>query len=323
MKLSHVLLLCLLPLSVAAQKVKSKDVKRSIEQGSVSEIVLLIGDRFTPDTNTEFDLQVKLGSGTVVMASEHHVIWDYATVNVDNTPYKIKGEFFANGKGVIKPRDPSFYYPDLPVRVAIELAGKISEKTLTPLFCYPNLMIRRSGPRGERGNNGGRGSYEGAAGDRGDQGTDGQRGIDIHVEITEEDISGKPHVIVSLEGRKYPLDPTCSKVSIISAGGNGGNGGSGGRGANSGKDSKGKYTRSGGNGGDGGRGGNGGDGGTITVSGTAYEKYKHLLDIQSLGGEGGEGGDSGYGGDGTSNGRSGRPGSDGKAGQPGQVIIKN
>jgi hypothetical protein len=306
-----------------AQKVKSKDVKRAIEQGKVSEVTLVIGDQFTPDINLEFDLQVKLDDGTVVLASDHHLVWDYTNVDIDNTPYKIKGEFLANGKGLMKPRDPSAYYPNLPVRVALELAGKKVEKTLTPVFCYPSLIIQRSGSRGKSGDRGGNGSYEGAPGDRGESGEDGGFGPEISVEILEEEIGGKAHTIVLLEGRKYPVDPTCSRVRIISSGGNGGSGGRGGRGANSSKDKEGEYTRMGGNGGDGGRGGRGGDGGTITVSGNAYEKYKDILQIESLGGSGGEGAFGGDGGDGKSNGRSGRTGTDGSDGRTGQVVIKN
>ncbi|MBL7852184.1 MAG: collagen-like protein [Cyclobacteriaceae bacterium] len=317
------ILLVTFALPSPGQKVKSKDVKRAVEQGKVAGITLLIGDQFTPDTNMEFDLQVKLDDGIVVLASDHHLLWDYATVDVDNTPYKIKGEFLANGKGIIKPRDPSAYYPNLPVRVAIELAGKKVEKSLTPLFCYPNLVIRRSGSKGTSGSRGGNGSYEGAPGDRGEPGENGERGPDISLEISEEEIEGKTHVIVLLEGKKYPIDPSCSKVMIVSSGGNGGSGGRGGRGANSGKDKEGDYTRMGGNGGEGGRGGNGGDGGNITVSGIAYEKYKSILQIESLGGSGGEGAFGGDGGNGKSDGRSGRTGTDGKDGRAGQVVIKN
>lgn len=310
-------------LPALSQKIKSKDVKRAIEQGKVSEVNLKIGDQFTPDTNMEFDLEVRLTDGNVVLASDFNVIWDYATLDIDNTPFKIKGEFLSNGKGVLKPRDPSAYYPSLPVRVSIELAGKKAEKTLSPLFCYPNLLIMRAGPKGSSGSNGSNGSYEGAAGDRGERGENGERGPDISIEILEEEIGGKAHVIVLLDGRKYPIDPACSKARIVSSGGNGGSGGRGGRGAHSGKNREGEYTRNGGNGGEGGSGGRGGDGGTITVSGAAYEKYKNILLIESIGGNGGEGAFGGDGGDGRSNGRSGRMGSDGANGSAGQVVIKN
>lgn len=303
-----------------AQRIKSKDIKRAVEQGKITEVKLVIEDRFTPGNNQEFDLRVQLESGVTVLASEYHMLWDYVELNVDNTPYKIRGEFFANGKGVIKPRDAAAYYPDLAVRVSATLGGRKDEKLLTPLHCYPNLQILRVGLRGQSGDRGD-GSESGGNGGQGEYGGSGERGPDIQLEVMEEVIAEKIHVVIAIDGKKYPFDPECSSVAVISRGGDGGSGGRGGKGGNSPKDNKNEYTRNGGRGGNGGGGGDGGDGGNITIRGSAYDKYKSKLVLRSEGGSGGDGGVGGSGGSGKSDGREGTEGRSGRNGQSGQVII--
>lgn len=308
--------------SCDAQKMKTKEIKKALEQGKVTSIELLIGDTFTPGNNLEFDLRVTLENGTILLASEAHVIWEYADVVVDNSPFKIRGEFLANGKGVLKPRDPSMYYPSIQARVAVDVMGKKAEKVLAPVHCYPSLVIDRVGSLGDNGDNGSNG-YTGGSGRDGRDGEDGKPGPDILVDITEETIDGKPHIVVTLGDRHYPLDPSCSKVTIVTRGGNGGRGGSGGDGGDANKDTKGKYSGAGGRGGRGGDGGDGGNGGAITVTGSAYARYQEVVLLLSQGGEGGGYGENGDGGDGTTRGSRGSIGRSGSDGRAGQVIVKN
>lgn len=312
------LLLLFVPF-VDAQKVKKKDVKRALEQGKITGLTLLTDNQFTPGTKMEFDLQATLEGGAVALASDFDILWEAASLTVDNAPYKIQGEFLAKGKGVLKPNDAPFYYPNKNIRITAEVAGRKTEKELPPSYCYANSTILKRGGSGSSGNHDL--AIESNSG-RGVNGSDGAPGPDLQIEVKEEKIGDVLHVVLSINGENYPLDPACSKVSVVSRGGDGGSGSWGLRGESSSKNDKGEYTqrgRKGGNGGDGGRGGNGG---MITVSGL-YEKYRNVVTFSSEGGEGGDAGTGGAGGSGSTDGADGIDGRAGADGGPGQVVFKN
>lgn len=302
-----------------AQKVRNKDVKRAIEQGKISEIALLLDDQFTPGKTMEFDLRATLDGGTTVLASEFGVLWESTTLTVDNSPYKIKGEFLSNGKGVLKPRDPAAYYPQVQIHVTAQLSGKKAEKVLTPFHCYSDFKIQKFGARGLSGN---RDTSIDSPGANGIDGTNGSPAPDLTIEVKEEMIGDILHVILTINGDNYPLDPACSRVIVVSRGGDGGSGSSGLAGRESPKNSDNEYTRRGGSGGKGGDGGRAGNGGTITVSGL-YEKYRNVVTFVSEGGTGGSAGNGGRGGSGSTDGTEGMDGRSGMDGAPGQVIFKN
>lgn len=325
MKRSIILLILLILVAgqAAAQKVKAKEVKKALEAGKVSTIELVADSTFTPGFRKEFDLRVQLDGGQTVLASDFHFIWDQALIQVDHAQHKIKGEFLANGMGVIIPGDASQFYPYRTVRVTADLAGKKVEREMKPTFCFNSLRIERTGQQGSSGDRGSSSFSGGGSGGNGEQGSDGTNGPDIQVEFLEESFNGKNHLMILVDGKKYPVDTDCSMIVIASRGGDGGKGGRGGNGGNSSKNSKGEYTSSGGRGGNGGKGGDGGNGGNITVTGSqVYEKYKSKITITSEGGDGGDGSDGGNGGDGKSNGRSGSMGYSGSKGQHGTVTFK-
>ncbi len=310
---------CFSVLSVSAQKMKAKDVRKAIEENQVSEIKIVCDDQFIPETRQEFDLQVMLQNGAMLLASDHHTIWDYAEVTASNTGMKIKGELLSNGKGLLVPHNLSMYYPEGKIILSVELAGKKDSRDLTAKYCLEGYAFERHGSNGYAGTSGSDGSAE-SYGSPGREGKAGDQGPDVEIQVEEEMVSGQNFMLVIFEGKKLLFDPSCSSVSIITRGGNGGDGGRGGNGGE-GRRSENKYTGNGGRGGNGAAGGNGGRGGNIYLFGNASEKFKDKFRLTSEGGKGGRGGMSGRGGNGKVSGSSGMNGKDGQAGANGEVVF--
>ncbi len=307
-------LLLLIAIQTNGQKLKPKDVKKSLEEGKVVSIAVISADVFTPGVTQSIDIKVFFEGGRSVLASDFHFIWDKIQLIVDDSVVVMHGERLADGMGVLIPDEAWRYYPELPLTIRAELAGRQCEKLLNPNFCSNNLLIEDAGANGESASSG----YFGGAG-KGMDGRNGADGPNMNIAIEEELIGGKSHIIVTYNERKYPVSPQCGLITVVSRGGNGGKGGNGGRGFD-GTDTK-TFIERGGNGGNGGDGGHGGRGGTITVSGSAYLQYSGKIVLRSEGGAGGKGGRGGSGGSGYMPGRPGYQGKEGVAGNPGLVVI--
>ncbi len=302
------------------QKIKTKDIKKAIEGNQVEFVKLISPETFTPEIAQDFDLEITLQNETKLLASEHHIIWNYAEITATHATVKIKGEFLANGKGRLHSESLSEFYQNDKINLEVTLAGKRDSKVLTANYCIAYYNFERKGTNGYSGTLGSSG-YNGSHGSNGSDGKNGGNGPDMEIQIDEEVIRDKTFVVITHDGKKYPLDPSCSTITIYSAGGDGGRGGDGGDGGD-GARSQNKYTGSGGRGGNGGDGGRGGNGGNLVVSGNAVEKYGDKIKFISKAGRGGAGGRSGRGGNGTVSGSSGRSGTSGSDGAPGQVVVK-
>jgi hypothetical protein len=305
--------------TVTAQKIKTKDIKRAIENKEVSAIKLISGDTFIPEIPQDFDLQITLQNGTTLLASEHHVIWSHVDITATNATAKIKSEFLANGKGRLHPLNLSEYYTAGKISLEVAMLGMRDAHELVASYCINGYHFERQGQKGSSGSSGSSG-YSGSAGSSGRDGYAGANGPDMEIQVDEEVIADKTMMVITFEGKKYPFDPACSSVMVASIGGHGGDGGNGGNGGEGSKREN-QYTGSGGRGGNGGNGGRGGSGGTIYVSGSAVDKYKDKFKFISQGGNGGRSGNSGRGGNGRSSGSSGSMGSSGSKGMDGQVVM--
>lgn len=304
----------------AQTELRKKDVKRALEGGNIQSIELVSPDQFKPETKQEFDLKVILPGGASFMASDFHFVWDEVALDVTNSQSKIKSDFLADGKGLIRPGERAMYYPSLPITIHASLLGKESSKELRPDFCASDYRLVNSASNGSNGSRGSNGYSAGASGQRGSDGQRGKDAADIHVVVEEEVVGDKTFFILTVNGVKYPFDASCSTVVFSGKGGDGGRGGEGGDGGDGRKEQN-KFTSAGGRGANGGDGGDGGNGGNLYVSGAAYEKYKDKISFVSRGGNGGQGGRGGRGGNGTSSGSSGSYGSSGRDGSPGKVIV--
>lgn len=299
-----------------SQKVKRGDIKDAIEEGGIKEVAIVTKDTFWPQVESEMDIQLTFLDGTVVLASEHKIIWKKAIISSGNMTID-------DNTGKFTPWEPYYYYPNIPINISVTIGGKKVSKELRPSFLYSNYSTSKRGDSGTNGTGGRLGSTGTAktspgSGSNGNPGGNGGNGPNLDIQIEEELIGEVPHVIVNINGKKYPIHYQTESITVKTIGGSGGSGGVGGIGGTGQKIGD-KFQENGGSGGNGGGGGDGGDGGSIYVTGGALQKYKSILNFSSEGGSGGSGGNGGMGGNGIARGKVGTRGRDGRNGSSGVI----
>jgi hypothetical protein len=318
------LILCLLTMVVQlnAQDLKPRDVKKMIKAGQLATISVLCGGEFIPNESFPIDVKLSFASGAEVLASQFDFLWDDVTVSVDGKTLNIKQGKLNQGRIAYDPGDGSRYYPAKSIVVTVIMLDKRSEKSLKPHFCNPKFAVRKTGANGKNGAKGRDGKRSGPV-QSGSQGGNGENGPDLKVKVDEEVIEGKTFIVLVIGDEKFPVDPACEVIKVISQGGDGGEGGTGGDGVSGvgiGSEPTGGKGEPGGRGG---RGGFGGKGGNILVYKNAYNKHTDRITFLSLGGSAGKGGPGGPGGYGPNgSGAKGEPGADGFNGIDGQIVIE-
>jgi hypothetical protein len=294
----------------------NKSIRDAIQKGTIQRLRIIADTTFHPGEILNFDIEVVAADGTHALASEKKMIWKEAAV------------FLLGGReqspGSIITFEGDYFYPRKPLTIIVELANGKDSIGIFPSYCYKNFSILKAGKDGAHGSAGlsgtdGFSSMRAAPGRQGADGGYATNGPTLNVKIEEEKIAGREHMIIDVDGQKYPVLPGCGSIRINSKGGMGGRGGDGGNGGSAMR-FQGRYRGNGGYGGPGGTGGSGGNGGDILLSGSALAKYADQIEAVSLAGTGGRGGRGGYGGSGFYSGMSGDEGRNGIDGQPGKVI---
>jgi hypothetical protein len=294
----------------------SKSLRDAIQKGTIRKLRIIADSTFRPGEEFSFDIEVEVGDGTRALASEKKLIWKEAAVFLRGAREQTPGRAITF--------EGDYFYPRKPLSIIVELANSTDSIGIYPSYCYEKFYLLKAGKDGRSGSNGisgsdGFSSMRASSGREGGQGEPATNGPVMHVKIEEEEIAGRQHIIIDVDGQKYPVLPGCGTIRVQSKGGMGGRGGDGGNGGNAAR-FQGRYRGSGGYGGPGGNGGSGGNGGDIFLAGSALAKYADQIEAVSLEGTGGRAGRGGYGGSGFYSGMSGDEGKSGMSGQPGKVV---